>query len=129
MHSVYEREEMRCSGCGKRISYSGDACPNCGRDRAGDRKKRVLALSGTVAGGVIGSGVAGPLGILVGLFLGGAAGTLVGLVKYGEEKYLQKTREAGRRAGPVVANDAGSRVGVPVGGVAADSDQNQKETM
>lgn len=81
---------MRCSGCGERVSYSGVACPHCGREKAGDRKKRVLALSSTVVGGAIGMGVGGTLGVLVGLFLGGAAGTMVGLVKYGEESYLPK---------------------------------------
>jgi hypothetical protein len=80
---------MRCSGCGRKVSFRGLACRYCGADKSKDRKKLVLAGSSLVAGGLIGSGV-GTLGILVGLFLGGATGTLVGLVKYGSEEYLPK---------------------------------------
>jgi hypothetical protein len=92
---------MRCSGCGKWVAYRGVACRHCGFDKARDKKKLLVAVSSMVAGGLIGAGVDGVLGIFVGMFLGGALGTLVGLVRYGGEMYLP---EAGVADGASVSN-------------------------
>jgi hypothetical protein len=79
---------MRCSGCGKKVSFRSIACPQCGSDTAKDKKKLVFTLSSSVVGGVFGIGVGGPLGAIIGMFLGGAGGTVAGLAKYGGERYL-----------------------------------------
>lgn len=104
---------MRCSGCGKRISFRGVACSYCGSEKASDRKKVGLAVSSTVAGGLIGAGTGGVLGAIIGTFLGAAGGTVAGLARYGGERYLPKVDQAdGVTADPVGETGLGAHRGI-----------------
>lgn len=68
---------MRCSGCGEEISFLGEVCPHCLRDKSADQKTYTIVMIYVFIFGVAGylfSGIA--LG-LVGCILGGLIGLIV----------------------------------------------------
>ena len=67
---------MRCSGCGEEISFIGEVCPHCLRDKSADQKTYALIMFYIFLFGVAGflySGIAVALG-------GGIFGGIFGLI-------------------------------------------------
>jgi len=64
---------MLCTGCGKKIPFTGDVCPYCHRDKSQDQSLQV----GTTIFGAIGGGI----GYMIdGFFWGAIIGVVIGVI-------------------------------------------------
>jgi RNA polymerase subunit RPABC4/transcription elongation factor Spt4 len=80
---------LRCSRCGKDISFAGKVCPYCGTDKSKDQLMMVWGMLFAIVGGLLGYAVTRHIGwtLLVG-FIGMVAGIiLAGVIN------LQPTKE------------------------------------
>lgn len=81
---------MRCSGCGSKIPFTGDVCPNCLRDKGSDQAATVAAGLGLFIGGFIGNLIAGFGGMIVGGLILGFIAAVAAAVMSGKNHSAKK---------------------------------------